>query len=221
VWPMPGREPRGPALLWRVRLPARHHVPVVSLCQRGPRTVLWRLRQNVGPTGTCRRAEVSVPRDLHPEASVTAHPVLEDGAGAGVSGRSGVWWHAGLGGVRSLGSDRRVGCSAIGQTTHLAARMEQLATPGTIRLTADTLRLVEGFVDVTPLGPVPVKGIQEPIDVFEVTGAGAARTRLQAAVLRGLSPFRGRDRELEQLGLAQQHAGEGRGQLVALVGEAG
>src|SRR2546422_906657 len=81
VWPMPGREPRGPALLWRVRLPARHHVPVVSLCQRGPRTVLWRLRQNVGPTGTCRRAEVSVPRDVHPEASVRAHPVVEDGAG--------------------------------------------------------------------------------------------------------------------------------------------
>src|SRR5438876_1308834 len=123
--------------------------------------------------------------------------------------------------VRSVGSDLRMEYSAIGQTTHLAARMEQRATPGPIRLTADTLRLVEGFVDVTPLGPVPVKGIQEPIDVFEGTGAGAARTRLQAAVLRGLSPFRERDRELEQLGLAEQHAGEGRGQLVALVGEAG
>src|SRR5216117_2577645 len=99
--------------------------------------------------------------------------------------------------VRSVGSDLRMDYTAIGQTTHVAARMEQLATPGTIRLTSDTLRPVEGFIDVTPLGPVPVKGIQEPIDVFEVTGAGAARTRLQAAVLRGLSPFRGRDRELE------------------------
>src|SRR6266478_3804346 len=123
--------------------------------------------------------------------------------------------------VGAIGSDLQMDYTAVGQTTHLAARMEQLAAPGTVRLTADTLRLVEGFVEVTPLGPVPVKGIQEPIDVFEVTGAGAARTRLQAAVLRGLSPFRGRDRELEQLGLAQQHAGEGRGQLVALVGEAG
>src|SRR6058998_2643508 len=90
--------------------------------------------------------------------------------------------------VRSVGSDLRMDYTAVGQTTHLAARMEQLATPGTIRLTADTLALAEGYVDVTPLGPVPVKGIQEPIDVFEVTGAGAARTRLQAAVLRGLSP---------------------------------
>src|SRR5215510_8661830 len=123
--------------------------------------------------------------------------------------------------VRSVESDLRVDYTAIGQTTHLAARMEQLATPGTIRLTADTLRLVEGFVDVKPLGPVPVKGIQEPIEVFEATGAGAVRTRLQAAVLRGLSPFRGRDRELEQLWRAQQHAGVGRGQVVAVVGDAG
>jgi len=123
--------------------------------------------------------------------------------------------------VRSVGSDLRMDYSAIGQTTHLAARMEQLATPGTIRLTVDTLRLAEGFVEVTPLGPVPVKGILEPVEVFEMTGAGVARTRLQAAVLRGLSPFRGRERELEQLGRAQQHAGEGRGQVVALVGEAG
>ena len=123
--------------------------------------------------------------------------------------------------VRSVESDLRIDYTAIGQTTHLAARMEQLATPGTIRLTADTLRLVEGFVDVKPLGPVPVKGIQEPVEVFEATGAGAVRTRLQAAVMRGLSPFRGRDRELEQLGRAQQQAAEGRGQVVAVVGDAG
>src|SRR5262249_21785642 len=107
--------------------------------------------------------------------------------------------------VRSVGSDLRMDYSAIGQTTHLAARMEQLATPGTIRLTVDTLRLAEGFIDVKALGPVPVKGVQEPIEVFKATGAGAARTRLQAAVLRGLSPFRGRDRELEQLWRAHQY----------------
>src|SRR3989442_12142990 len=122
---------------------------------------------------------------------------------------------------RCAGKDLRRDSSANGQPRHLAARMEQLATAGTIRLTVDTVRLAEGFVEVAPLGPVPVKGILEPVEVFEMTGAGVARTRLQAAVLRGLSPFRGRERELEQLGLAQQHAGEGRGQLVALVGEAG
>src|SRR5213078_3931127 len=64
--------------------------------------------------------------------------------------------------VRSIGSDLRMDYTAVGQTTHLAARMEQLATPGSIRLTAETLHLAEGFVEVTPLGPVPVKGLAEP-----------------------------------------------------------
>jgi class 3 adenylate cyclase/tetratricopeptide (TPR) repeat protein len=123
--------------------------------------------------------------------------------------------------VRSVGSDLRMDYTAIGQTTHLAARMEQLATPGTIRLTGDTLRLVEGFIEVTPLGPVPIKGVTKPVEVYEATGAGAVRTRLQAAVRRGLSPFIGRDAELEQLRRAQRRAGEGHGQVAAVVGEAG
>src|SRR5207344_2042170 len=83
--------------------------------------------------------------------------------------------------VRSVGSDLRTDYTAVGQTTHLAARMEQLATPGTIRLTADTLRLAEGFVEVNALGPVPVKGMREPVEVFEATGAGPVRSRLQAS----------------------------------------
>ena len=64
--------------------------------------------------------------------------------------------------VRAIGNDLHMDYSAIGQTTHLAARMEQLATPGSIRLTAETLRLAEGLVQVTALGPVPVKGLAEP-----------------------------------------------------------
>ena len=82
--------------------------------------------------------------------------------------------------VRAIGNDLHMDYSAIGQTTHLAARMEQLAPPGSIRLTAETLRLVEGFVQVNPLGPVPVKGLSAPVEVFELVGAGPARTRLQA-----------------------------------------
>ena len=62
--------------------------------------------------------------------------------------------------VRSIGSDLHMDYTAVGQTTHLAARMEQLAAPGSIRLTADTLRLAEGYVEVKPLGPVPVKGLE-------------------------------------------------------------
>src|SRR5262245_38108604 len=73
--------------------------------------------------------------------------------------------------VRTIGSDLRMDYSAIGQTTHLASRMEQRATPGTIRLTAYTLRLVEGFVEVKSLGLVPVKGLEAPIEVYELVGA--------------------------------------------------
>ena len=101
--------------------------------------------------------------------------------------------------VRAIGSDLRMDYSAVGQTTHLAARMEQLATPGTTRLTGETLRLADGFVHVTPLGPMPVKGVAGPVEVFELLGASATRTRLQAAAARGLTRFVGRDREIEHL----------------------
>src|SRR5215467_13048061 len=123
--------------------------------------------------------------------------------------------------VRAIGSDLRMDYTAVGQTTHLAARMEQLAAPGSIIVTPSTLALVEGLVAVSSLGPVPVKGLAEPLEVFEVTGVGVARTRLHAAARRGLTRFVGRDSELEQLWRAQELAGTGRGQIVALVGEAG
>jgi class 3 adenylate cyclase/tetratricopeptide (TPR) repeat protein len=123
--------------------------------------------------------------------------------------------------VRSIGGDLRMDYTAVGQTTHLAARMEQLATPGTVRLTGETLRLAEGYVEVRSLGPIPVKGLSEPIDIFELTGAGQARTRLQAAVLRGLTRFVGRDAEVEHLRRVLGRAGAGHGQVVAIVGEAG
>jgi class 3 adenylate cyclase/tetratricopeptide (TPR) repeat protein len=123
--------------------------------------------------------------------------------------------------VRSIGSDLRMDYSAVGQTTNLAARMEQLAAPGSIRLTAGTLRLAEGFVQVTPLGPVPVKGLTDPVEVFELAGAGTARSRLEAAVRRGLTRFVGRDAEMDQLCRAADEVRRGRGQLVAVVGEPG
>ena len=123
--------------------------------------------------------------------------------------------------VRTIGNDLHMDYSAVGQTTHLAARMEQLATPGTIRLPAATLRLVEGLVRVTALGPMPVKGLTEPVEVFELLGATPVRRRLQAAVARGLTRFVGRDQELVALTQALVQAGQGQGQLVALLGEAG
>ena len=123
--------------------------------------------------------------------------------------------------VRAIGNDLHMDYSAVGQTTHLAARMEQLATPGSIRLTAATLRLVEGLVQVNALGRFPVRGLPEPVEVFELVGASAVRRRLQAAAARGLTRFVGRQQELAALQQALEQAGAGHGQIVAVVGEAG
>jgi class 3 adenylate cyclase/tetratricopeptide (TPR) repeat protein len=123
--------------------------------------------------------------------------------------------------VRAISSDLHMDYSAIGRTTHLAARMEQLARPGGILLTPSTLELANGFVTVTSLGTVPIKGLAEPLEVHEVTGVGPVRTRLQAVARRGLTRFVGREPELEQLRRAQQLAGAGHGQVAALVAEAG
>jgi class 3 adenylate cyclase/tetratricopeptide (TPR) repeat protein len=123
--------------------------------------------------------------------------------------------------VRAIGSDLHMDYTAVGQTTHLAARMEQMAKPGSILMTPATLRLAEGYVGVRSLGPVAVKGLAAPLEVFEVTGTGASRTRLQVAAGRGLTRFVGRTAELDQLYAAAERAGQGQGQVVALVGEAG
>src|SRR5262249_2022827 len=111
--------------------------------------------------------------------------------------------------------------TAVGASTHLAARMEQIAQPGTTLITAATLRLVEGLVEVTPLGPVPVKGLAEPVEVFELTGVGPTRSRLHAAASRGVAPLVGRDAERGRVEAILDSAGAGRGAAVALVGEAG
>ena len=123
--------------------------------------------------------------------------------------------------VRAIGNDLHMDYSAVGETTVLAARMEQTATPGSIRLTPATLRLVEGLVQVNALGPVPVKGLVEPVEVFELLGASGVRRRLQAAAARGLTRFVGRDQELVVMQQALEQASAGHGQVVALVGEAG
>jgi tetratricopeptide (TPR) repeat protein len=123
--------------------------------------------------------------------------------------------------VRAIGNDLHMDYTAVGQTTHLAARMEQLARPGTTLLTAETLRLVAGLVHVTALGPVPVKGLDAPVEVFELVGASTLRSRFQARVAGGLTRFVGRDAELAALHQTLACAGAGHGQVVALVGEAG
>jgi class 3 adenylate cyclase/tetratricopeptide (TPR) repeat protein len=123
--------------------------------------------------------------------------------------------------VRAIGSDLHMDYTAVGQTTHLAARMEQIARPGTIVLSPETLVLAEGFVQVNSRGAVPVKGLARPIEIFELTGASAVRSRLHAAASRGLTRFVGRDAEIELLRQALGRAGKGHGQVVAVMGEPG
>jgi class 3 adenylate cyclase len=84
--------------------------------------------------------------------------------------------------VRAIGNDLHMDYSAIGQTTHLAARMEQLATPGSILLTTETLRLAEGIVQVKPLGPTPVRGLREPLEVWELVGTGGTHLRRDTVI---------------------------------------
>ena len=123
--------------------------------------------------------------------------------------------------VRAIGSDLHMDYTAVGQTTHLAARMEQLATPGTVLMTADALQLAEGYVTVKPLGPVAVKGLAAALEVFELTGVGPMRSRLQAAATRGLTRFVGRKTELDLLHQALGRTAGGHGQVLAIVGEPG
>ena len=123
--------------------------------------------------------------------------------------------------VRSITNDLNIDYSALGHTTHLAARMEALASAGSILLTSDTLREVEGFVEIHPLGAVQVKGFSNSVEVFELIGATGIRNRFQAAAARGLSSFVGRHAEIEAFRHFTAHAGSGGGRVLALVGDAG
>jgi class 3 adenylate cyclase len=123
--------------------------------------------------------------------------------------------------VRSIGSDVRMDYTAVGQTTHLAARMEQLAQPGSILMTDETLKLAEGYVQVKPVGRIAVKGLRTGIEAYELVGAEMPRSRLEATAARGLTRFVGRDAELELLRTARDRTTAGRGQAVGVVGEPG
>jgi predicted ATPase/class 3 adenylate cyclase len=123
--------------------------------------------------------------------------------------------------VRATIADFQTDYSAVGETTHVAARVEQLAAPGTVTLTAQTLRLVEGLVEAVALGQFPIKGLARPIDLFRLVGLPAAQSRMRGARARALSHFVGRTAELEVLRQAIVLARQGHGQMVAVVGEPG
>src|SRR5260370_22255821 len=99
--------------------------------------------------------------------------------------------------------------------------MQSVAPVGSIAVAEPTRKLCEGYFALKPLGPTKVKGVTEPVNVFEVTGLGPLRTRLQRAAGRGLTKFVGRDREMEALRHAATLARDGHGQIAAAMAEAG
>jgi len=111
--------------------------------------------------------------------------------------------------------------TAIGDTVNLAARMEQLAEPGTVYLTENTHRAVRDYVECEPLGSLSVKGKSEPVVAYRVLREKPVRTRLEVAAERGLTPFVGREQELSVLQGYFDQAKGGRGQVVFVSGEAG
>jgi class 3 adenylate cyclase len=109
----------------------------------------------------------------------------------------------------------------IGHSTSLAARLQSLASPGSIAISEGLRRLVEGYFNFKALGPARIKGVSEPVQVYEVTGFGPLRTRLQRAAARGLTKFVGRQHEMDSLKHAADLAKDGHGQVVAAMAEAG
>jgi class 3 adenylate cyclase/tetratricopeptide (TPR) repeat protein len=139
--------------------------------------------------------------------------------GIGFRARQGL--NTGLVVVGSIGSDLRMDYTAVGDTTNVAARLQQVGEPGKVTISESTHRLVRGYFDMRPLGEIHLKGKAEPVAAWEVVAAHETRTRLEVEADRGLTPFVGRERELNQLLDAFERARSGQGQVTLVVGEAG
>ena len=129
--------------------------------------------------------------------------------------------HTGTAVVGTLGNDLRVEFKAVGDTVNLAARIQQLAEPGSILITENTHRLVEGLFRCEAVGKVEVRGKSEPVFAFRVLGSGISRSRFEARAEKGLTRFVGRERESEILWDCFERSKEGKGQALSIVAEAG
>jgi tetratricopeptide (TPR) repeat protein len=109
----------------------------------------------------------------------------------------------------------------VGHSTGIAARMQAMAPVGSIAATEQVRKQCEGYFLFKSLGPTRVKGVSEPVNVYEATGLGPLRTRLQRAAVRGYTRFVSREAELKQMQHALELARNGHGQMVAAVGEPG
>jgi predicted ATPase/class 3 adenylate cyclase len=123
--------------------------------------------------------------------------------------------------VGKIGDDLRMDYTAQGETVNLAARLQQVAPAGGVRLSEATMRLVSGYFVIQPAGEVALKGLPAPVPTFTVTGERGGRARFDLALERGLTPFVGRGRELGFLRDGLDKARRGRGNVVSVVGAAG
>ncbi len=124
--------------------------------------------------------------------------------------------------IRSIRTeDAHTEYTPIGHAMGLAARMQTLAPSGSIVVAQETQRVTAGYFELKPLGSAKIKGVSEPVAIYEVAGLGPLRTRLQRAASRGLSRFVGRASELDQMRRVAALAAAGRGQIVAAIAEAG
>src|SRR3989304_2055550 len=139
----------------------------------------------------------------------------------GISFRARQGLNTGLVVVGSIGSDLRMDYTAVGDTTNVAARLQQAGEPGRVTISEATHRLVRGYFETRPLGELHLKGKAESIAAWEVVAAHETRTRLEVEADRGLTPFVGRERELGSLVDAFERARAGQGQVAFIVGEAG
>jgi class 3 adenylate cyclase len=145
--------------------------------------------------------------------------VVADGSSP-IQGRVGI--NTGEVVVRSITTGAgQVEYAPIGHMTNLASRMQTAAPVGSIAVSENTRRLCEGYFILKPLGATKVKGVSEPVNVYEMTGLGPLRTRLQRSAGRGLTKFVGRAREMEAMRAAADRATSGHGQIVAAMAEAG
>lgn len=122
--------------------------------------------------------------------------------------------------IHSIGNNLAMNYDAVGKTVHLAARMEALASPGSIKLSSDTFQLAKGFISALQLGPEQAKGVAEPVETYELVSM-RPRTRWQARSSGGLSPLIGRRTELDFLKKLLDNAAAGHGRAVTIVGPAG
>jgi len=139
----------------------------------------------------------------------------------GVDLKMRVGLNSGLVLVDSVGNDLRMDYTAIGDTVNLASRMESMATPRKVLVSADTYKMARDFFRFKPLGKVSVKGKEELVEAYELVEAGEVETRFEAAVAKGLTRFVGREKEITNLEEAFEKVKSGSGQFVGIVGEAG